>query len=420
MSKELNLSVEQVNYLLSPEAIRKAAKNIFDLTVAGKTLFSYHPEKLKPTEDYVLSVIKKNYPSLEIPFHSRWGHFRVGGIDRVQKLDQVLCSYDKMEKARIKLDLVITSVLLDAGAGASWKYFEKDSQKSFSRSEGLGVASLHLFLAGKLSSKPKALQADAEGLKKLSTADINEYFQVSESNPLIGVEGRKQLLNNLSGAVENKKIFKDSRPGNIIDYLSEKFGNKIPAKGILRAVLDGLGPIWPGRLSAQGINLGDVWQHSKLGQLQTQSQSNSHAQLQLLESLVPFHKLSQWMTYSLIEPILEAGFEVNGVEELTGLAEYRNGGLMIDSGLISVNDPEMLKKPWSPDSDLVIEWRALTVYLLDQMGMDLQKAIGRSSAEFPLAKVLEGGTWWAGRFLAQEKRPGGDPPLQIKSDGTVF
>ncbi|MGE0634502.1 MAG: DUF1688 family protein, partial [Pseudobdellovibrionaceae bacterium] len=41
-------------------------------------------------------------------------------------------------------------------------------------------------------------------------------------------------------------------------------------------------------------------------------------------------------------------------------------------------------------------------------------------SEFPLAKVLEGGTWWAGRFLAAEKRQGGPPPIQIKSDGTVF
>jgi Protein of unknown function (DUF1688) len=123
---------------------------------------------------------------------------------------------------------------------------------------------------------------------------------------------------------------------------------------------------------------------------------------------------------SLIEPILEAGFEVTGVEELTGLAEYRNGGLIIDSGLVSVKDENSLKSSWSPDSDLVIEWRALTVYLLDLIGRDIQNALGKKPAEFPLAKVLEGGTWWAGRFLAQEKRTNGDPPLQIKSDGTVF
>jgi hypothetical protein len=87
---------------------------------------------------------------------------------------------------------------------------------------------------------------------------------------------------------------------------------------VLRAVLDGLGPIWPGRLSAQKINLGDIWQHSKLGAPGS------------LEALVPLHKLSQWMTYSLIEPIVEAGFHVTGVEGLTGLAEYRNGVVNIN------------------------------------------------------------------------------------------
>ncbi len=408
MSKELSLKKEEVNFLLSPEAIRKQAKNIFDLTVSGQGLFEYHPEKLKPTVEYVLTVIRKNYPSLEIPFHSRWGHFRVGGIDRVKALDQKLSGFDKMEQARIKLDLVITSVLLDAGAGATWKYFEKVSSKEFSRSEGLGVASLDMFLAGTFASDRKSLCADASGLKKVTTADIIEFFQVSENNPLIGVEGRKQLLNNLSQALENKEIFENGRPGNILDYLSKKYGKNIPAKGILRTVLDGLGPIWPGRLSAHGVNLGDIWQHSKLGKPQS------------LESLVPFHKLSQWMTYSLIEPIMDAGFEVSGVEELTGLAEYRNGGLIIDSGLVSVKDISALKTSWSPDSDLVIEWRALTVYLLDKIGSQVQKDLKKDPKEFPLAKILEGGTWWAGRFLAKEKRASGDPPLQIKSDGTVF
>ncbi len=117
---------------------------------------------------------------------------------------------------------------------------------------------------------------------------------------------------------------------------------------------------------------------------------------------------------------MDAGFQVSGVEELTGLAEYRNGGLIIDSGLVSVKDQSALKTSWSPDSDLVIEWRALTVYLLDQIGAIVQKDLKKDPKEFPLAKILEGGTWWAGRFLAKEKRASGDPPLQIKSDGTVF
>lgn len=404
----LSLTPEQVDYLFSPEAIRAQAKKLFDATLEGKTLFQYHPENLQPTVDYVLSVIKKNYPDLNIPFHSRWGHFRVGGIDRVRAFDQKLEKLDKLEKARVKLDLVMTSVLLDAGAGPAWKYFEKDCQKSFARSEGLGVASFHMFLSGVMSADQKQLKADNLGLRNISLADLTYHFQVSEANSLVGIEGRKKLLNNLAEALENKQIFKDGRPGNILDYLSAKYGSNIPARALLRAVIDGLGPIWPGRLSTQGTNLGDVWQHSRLAQANT------------IQALVPFHKLSQWMTYSLIEPIVEAGFNVTGVDELTGLAEYRNGGLLIDSGLLTVKDKMSLAESWSPDSDLVIEWRALTVYLLDQIGCRIQQALGRTSQDFPLAKVLEGGTWWAGRFLAQEKRPGGEPPLKIKSDGTVF
>ncbi len=408
---KISLSANQVDYLLTPTAIRERAAKIFSLAEAGSTYFQFHPEKMPATVDYVLSVIRKNYPDLQIPFHSRWGHFRVGGVDRVRLLDQQLEKKygvkNPSEKARCKLDLVITSVLLDAGAGASWKFFEKSSGKEFSRSEGLGIASLHLFLSGAMSHD-KSLQATSQGLKSISNKNLEQAFQVSEKNPLIGVEGRVLLLNNLARALENKKIFKDHRPGNILDHLIEKFGKTVPATGILGAVLEGLGPIWPGRIFALDRSLGDVWQHSSLGPAGS------------FESLVPFHKLSQWMTYSLIEPIMEAGIQVTGVEQLTGLAEYRNGGLLVDSGLVSLRNPENLKQAWKPDSNLVIEWRALTVHLLDQFGIAVQKTFGKTPQEFPLAKVLEGGTWWAGRFLAQEKRASGDPPIQIQSDGTVF
>lgn len=406
MSKEINLQASEIDYLLSPQAIRDRAQKIFNLTAEGKTSFKFHEDKFKWTLNYLLDVIKKNYPDLNIPFHSRWGHFRVGGIDRAKKFDAQLSSHDALEKARIKLDLVITSVLLDAGAGAAWSY--KEDTKSFSRSEGLGVASFYMFTKGIMSSDRKTQRADASGLKKVTADDLKTAFQVGEQNPLLGVEGRVLLLNNLGKALENKNIFKDSRPGNIIDYLIAKHGKTIPAPAILRAVLDGLGPIWPGRLKANGVDLGDVWQYSKFHGKNT------------VDNLVPFHKLSQWMTYSLIEPIMEAGVTVTGVENLTGLAEYRNGGMMIDSGLLTMVDPENLKKSWTPDSDLIIEWRALTVYLLDRFGAEVQKALGKSAQDFPLAKVLEGGTWWAGRFLAKEKRENGDPPIMIKSDGTVF
>jgi hypothetical protein len=408
LKNNLNLSSDQIDYLLSPKAIRERAAKIYQLTESKQGHFILNLKELSKTTDYVLQVIRKKYPDLNIPFHSRWGHFKVGGVDRVKQFDGLLANKDKIEKARCKLDLVITSVLLDAGAGPEWSYLEKATGQTFSRSEGLGVASYHMFYSSVMSWDQKSLRADSIGLQSITENHIKTYFQVTEKNPLVGIAGRKDLLNNLGKAVENKKIFKDGRPGNIIDYLVATHGYTIPAVAILRAVLDGFGSIWPGRLSANNINLGDVWIHPKLGE------PGSY------QSLVPIHKLSQWMTYSLIEPIEEAGFKVQGVEELTGLAEYRNGGLLIDSGLLNFKNSADAEKSWTPDSELILEWRALTVYFLDQIGERVQKALGKTPQQFPLAKVLEGGTWWAGRFLAAEKRKGGSPPLNIKSDGTVF
>jgi hypothetical protein len=393
--------VKELDYIFSPVCIRDGAKKIFEETQLGNTHFRFHEERISSTVNFVMDTIRENYPDMKIPFHSRWGHFRPGNVDRSLWLKARIKDLDPLEQARIKWDLVIPSVLLDAGAGPEWKYREKETSKEYARSEGLGVASFHLFMSGAFSQNGKGLFSHSEGLKKVTTKLIEEYFQVGLSNPLVGVEGRTSLLLNLGNALENKTYFHQGRPGNLIDYLVQKFGKTIPASGLLRAVLDGFGPIWPGRETLQNVNLGDVWRHSKYG-------------------LIAFHKLSQWMTYSLVEPLLEAGITVTGVEELTGLPEYRNGGLLLDTGVLTMKDEKNYEKTWSAESDLIIEWRALTVYTLDLIGAEVQNRLGKSAQEFPLAKVLEGGTWWAGRKIAAQKRPGGIPPLNIKSDGTVF
>lgn len=394
---------KDLDFLLSPLSIRQSAEAIFDLTKNGKTNFTYHPEKFNGVVDYVIDVIKENYPTLEIPFHSRWGHFRVGGINRVNDLDAKLSSADAMEKARTKLDLVITSVLLDAGAGAEWKYSEKSSGKIFNRSEGLGVASFYLFMSGALSNDG-TLKATAKGLQNLSKETLSEAFHVSPSNPLIGVEGRLSLLKNLGATVEQKKdLFPDGRPGSLVDYLNTRYGKTFTGSQLLRAVLDGLGEIWPGRVRVAGVNLGDIWPYEKVP-----------------GGLAAFHKLSQWMTYSLCEPLMEAGFTITDVDKLTGLAEYRNGGLLLDLGLITMTDAKMLDVAHRPESEVLIEWRGLTIALLDRIGAEVQKKLNKTSADFPLAKVLEGGTWWAGRKAAKALRADSSPPLKIESDGTVF
>lgn len=392
-----------LDYLLSPKAVRERSRLLYDAALKGQTHWQIHPERSDAVIDRVVKSLRGRYPDLKIPFHSRWGHFKVGGTDRAAGL---AWSDDARERARQKIDLVVVSVLLDAGAGTKWAYHEGSSHPPVGRSEGLAVASLRMFEAGAFSAQASRLRADATALERITAATIAQGFQVSEHNPLVGVEGRAQLLASLGRALQARiDLFPDSRPGGLVDWALNQ--RELNATQLLRAVLEGLGSIWPGRLKFEGVDLGDCWKHPWI-------------EAQGLGGYIPFHKLSQWLTYSLFEPLEEAGIRVPGVEQMTGLPEYRNGGLLMDSGWIQLKDPAHQTRAHKADSLLVIEWRALTVTLLDEIAVRVRKQLGLSEAEFPLAKVLEGGTWWAGREIARELRADGSPPLQIVSDGTVF
>jgi hypothetical protein len=173
---------------------------------------------------------------------------------------------------------------------------------------------------------------------------------------------------------------------------------------MLGLILRAFGPIWPGRLSLAGVPLGDCGCHRAVPG----------------NRLVPFHKLSQWLVYSLIEPLAEAGFNIIDIDGLTGLAEYRNGGLFLDSGVVVARDPGLLHRPLDPFDEAVVEWRALTVALLDRLALLVRDILGIGVADFPLPKLLEGGSWAAGREIARERREDGSPPLSVISDGTLF
>jgi hypothetical protein len=103
-----------------------------------------------------------------------------------------------LAKAKAKFDLAIVSVLLDAGAGDRWQYKEQGTGTVWRRSEGLAIASLHAFCQGIFSSDPQLpLQADAIGLQNLTEEALSQAFQVSQDNPLVGVQGRLALLQRL-------------------------------------------------------------------------------------------------------------------------------------------------------------------------------------------------------------------------------
>ncbi|MEB3211718.1 MAG: URC4/urg3 family protein [Leptolyngbyaceae bacterium] len=417
------IQADVIQYLRSPLAIRERCSQLFNLALVGDLEhFSCHLDQLDETAQYVIQVTQHAYPDAKIPFHSRWRHFEVGTASRMAAFQNAIQPYSPPEQARIKIDLAVVSVLLDAGAGKDWSYREPDTDGVWSRSEGLAIASFHMFCNGAFSSDPDhPLRVDAEKLRSLTLDDLAAGFQVSRDNPLVGLDGRLHLLHHLGDALlQSPQIFQPgeirepdqpsvARPGYLLDYLvAHHPTHTLPAEAVLSAVLEGFSSIWPGRVILEGVNLGDVWPHPAL----PKTSPGSH--------LVPFHKLSQWLTYSLLEPLAEGGLTINDLDSLTGLPEYRNGGLFIDFGVLQPKHEAVTQQTHSPESSVIVEWRSLTVILLDRLAERIRQKLTLTAEQLPLACVLQGGSWSAGRKIAAERRPGGVPPIQISSDGTVF
>jgi len=387
-----------VSVLRDPRTIRERCGNILAAVESGRGRhFVVDRARLDACATIVADLTRRRYPALAIPYHSRWRHFEAGGVDRAAELDRALARRSPFDAALARIDLAIVSVLLDAGAGRAWSYAEAGGDRH-ARSEGLGVASFRAFMAGTFSAhRDDPLRADATALAAIDAAALAHVFQSGEANPLVGVDGRAALLRRLGAAV-------DGRPAAMFAPLLAR-GGDVEAASILAVLLERTSGIWPQGFVFDGVPLGDVWRHPHAGGTGATA------------GLVPFNKLSQWLAYSLFEPFERAGMRVVAQDALTALPEYRNGGLLLDAGVLRLRDPADAGRRHAVGSELVVEWRALTVALVDALAPRVRERLGRP--DLPLACILEGGTWAAGRELAAQAR-GGDPPLAIDSDATVF
>lgn len=411
MSGDLHTPAGAARALRSTVAVRARARQLLGRARAGASEhFAVNDGALALAASTVAELTRARYPGGRIPYHSRWRHFEAGGVDRKARLDTWLGAADAAARARAQIDLVLVSVLLDAGAGADWSYLETASGQRFTRSEGLGVASLHAFAGGLFSSDPlHPLRVDAAGLQRVTAEQLGHAFHVRRDNPLVGLEGRAALLRRLGAvmAAQPATFGPLGRPGGLFDVLAAQGGGAVAAHHILVLLLETLSGIWPAQNAIDGEPLGDCWHHpAVVGE-------------GLTAGWMPFHKLSQWLTYSLLEPFEWAGVRVTGLDALTGLPEYRNGGLLIDAGVLRPLPADWATRAWLAGDAFIVEWRALTVALLDELAPLVRAELNLNEQELPLACVLEGGTWAAGRLLAQRER-GGLPPLNIVSDGTVF
>jgi hypothetical protein len=395
--------------LRSLATVRARCRNIAGaVSVGASPHFTVHRDRLDTAAERTAAITRERYPSLDVPGPSRWRHVEAGGVDRRKALDRALEGMSVADRARAQIDLVVVSVLLDAGAGPRWHYAEADTGLTFARSEGLAIATLRAFLAGAFSARRgEPCRVDAGALAAIDAARLARVFQATPANPLVGLEGRVELLQRLGRVLADPVHFGyAARPGVLFDVLTEEGSRaSIRAADIVAALLDRLGPIWLTRSALDGVPLGDTWPHPYAGGSGPGG------------GLVPFHKLTQWLAYSLFEPFQSAGVPVIEPDALTALPEYRNGGLLIDAGVLALRDPAAAQRTHPMGSELVVEWRALTVALIDELAPHVRAHLGLPGLS--LAAILEGGTWAAGRRLAEALR-GGVPPLVIESDGTVF
>lgn len=181
----------------------------------------------------------------------------------------------------------------------------------------------------------------------------------------------------------------------------------VPLPTLWSVLVDGLAAIWPAsRTVIDGTSLGDAWPLSTLPVT---------AASQPWETIVPFHKLSQWLCYSLMQPMTKLmNIHFAGAELMTGLPEYRNGGLFIDTGVLTLKKAETKRgleefhrnaerqgkaslevtPMFTPDDDVVVEWRAVTVGFLDLLLEEVNSTLGlQGHDKLTLPQMLEAGSW---------------------------
>ncbi|OAR02471.1 hypothetical protein LLEC1_05974 [Akanthomyces lecanii] len=439
--------LDPAGYLRSLGAVRERTKLVFDKLKANKLHhFDVDMTKFPDVVTFVSGLIKRDYdaPFNTIPGHGRYQHFCVGGRDRIADLLSTWPStVDNTERCRRLIDLFLVSVLLDAGAGTSWSYKSTENGRVYRRSEGLALASLEMFKTGLFSGNPdNKHQVDCKGLANLTVAQLAAGLQSKPGNELAGLNGRTDLLLKLSAALKSKTEFfgETGRPGNMIDHLLSHPSTQassiliVPMPVLWNVLMSGLAPIWPqSRTSIDGVSLGDAWPCASMPQ-----------GADAWESIVPFHKLTQWLTYSLMQPMQSLlNMHFAGTELLTGLPEYRNGGLFVDIGVLNLKKDDVdrglenysdycrrtgvkgveVAPMFEPSDDVIVEWRAATVGLLDELAVEVNKHMKKDLAgnEMTLAQLLEAGSWKGGREIAEINRPNTkEPPILIDSDGTVF
>ena len=317
-----------------------------------------------------------------MPFHSRWRHFVWNGEDRWASLDRRTRWPNAAARGRAAFDLAIVSVLLDAGAGPQWQYRDRRNRAEHRPLRRLGarkprdVCRRRFLVRSERSAAGRRRRAGAacrrRARARLSGHDIQSAGRGRRPRAIC-CAGSATLIASKPDVFGRKT--RRGRAACSIILPRWPVAAAFPRRHILAELLRHLGPIWPSRLTLGGVPLGDCWRHPSLT---TADATNG---------LVPLHKLSQWLAYSLIEPLQWSGIAVTDIDGLTGLSEYRNGGLFVDLRRVAASRSGRCRArvTMSPRA-LVVEWRALTVALLDKLADEMRRRLGMDAKPCRLPK----------------------------------
>ena len=459
--------------LWAPQTIRARCADVLrSVEDEASAHFKLDRSALPALAERLAAELLHQHPNLQLPAAGCWPLFDAGGVPRLADLAQQLAGRSPAEVVRAHVDLTVITALLSGHAGEAWRYSETTALApqalpahrqdrddllaqldqaaagraaaetpepqaiapaavaSLQGTEGLAVATLRAFMAGAFSAHADdPLRADAKALAMIDPAALRAIFQARPSNPLVGLEGRAALLARLGQVLlaDSAQSGLSARPCLLYERMSGSSTNtdtgtvtdtdtdtstvtaSVTASALLQEILRSLGPIWASGSRVLGLPAGDVWQHLWAG-AGTGVGTGSSSQDAATGGAVPFHQSAQTLVVALVEPLQAAGLHVSGIDALTGLPGPANGSLFIDAGVIVPRQASSLTRTWKPGDELVVEWRALTVMLLDELAALLRTRLAKTAAELPLAPLLQAIT--AGHTGARA--------LKLESDGTLF
>jgi hypothetical protein len=394
------------SYQLTSE-IRRYSYNTLDRIASGQCpYFALDRAKLPPLARGIVQLAEAQFGSVPaVPLHSQWVNYSANNVDRISALEEKMAAHglSLRDMAAAKADLLIVNEALDHGGLTKWVYKDTSTGSTLSRTEGLGTAVLRSFEAGLFSQRGASnpFRVDFARLRTITDAELADAFQVSDANPIDGgISLWRERLLALCACPEFEARGRSGRPSAIVDRLFTlaDAGQVVTAQDVLSAVLDFLSPVWSGNSADRGLR-GDVWH------------------LPEVSANLPIHRMAQWVAHSLIPVVEASGFAINNDQPLSGLAGYRNAGVLVDAGVLVERTPD--GKVYDLGDPKIVTWRSATVALLTELQTAIQEAAACRVEDIPLPRV-HGLAWRMGRQLAGAARAGGGPPIVVTSDTVPF